>query len=773
MSETLTLPVFSATEMVVKKTEKYDADMMDAIRYDKHFIAKYLRALHKYHDDRKSSSIKEAIYEYPEAQKVSQLGRLYVRGMSGLQGFPHDIRNPLLDRYNWDCDMENAHYYLIVKMAKEWGNLPTTAIQHYIDNRDEELTKLGVPRRVGKTLYLKAMYGGDVKLYNEFYDNDDAKCGDGTHLVKVKAEVETIANTCWGLYTKYHKYAKKTNSKFSLLSLLLQTEERKCLSEINDYMESVGRYVSVLIHDGCAIEKKDNEKEFPEEFLRGAEKAVFDKTGHTIRLIAKRFQHNYVLKKQEDLIDTGIVISDSWAAERFVELMGDHIIKDNKEIWIFNSSNGTWSNDLSDVKTSVTKQGDKLIFKQEGPLGIKIHNYSGCVTKRSSLVEMLPAVVSEQNGYFQSRIASDIGKLLFPDGIYDFKTGEFSREFNKDYIFRYVMPYPFPARDEAKIAEIRNMVFGVGDGNEPFNTQEDSDELRHALMRAAIGDFLRKHATLGEGWTNSGKGLTYTITKTAFGDWVETFEGNSLLAKSYEGEPERENTFMMAFIDKRFAFSSEIKMDTKKNVKMDSNKIKSLTSGGTDPIKMRRLKENAVSRINKAGVFMFAQGFPDFEPPDDAMSERVRSVTWGKSYVDNPTKSHERKKDPSRVDYFRQIECGKAFFWVMVDTYEEWRKNGFAERALTQKQKASAQMLVPQFDFQEALDQDYEITGKKTDFVSFDEIKAYITQAGFTGNRSALYRELGALGLVSEEKKINRKATQIRVGIRKRPVLME
>ena len=263
MTETATLPPMFQTECVVKKTEKYDAEIMDVIRHDKDFLPKHLRALKEYHDNRKSSSYKEVIYQYGKGQENSQLGRLYVRDMSGLQGFPHDIRNPLLEKHNWDCDMENAHFYLLVKLAKDWGNLPTTAIQHYISNRDEELARLGVSRRNAKTLYLMAMYGGDVSLHNDFYRTANENPKDTSHIEKVKAEVDTIANTCWGLFTKYHKHTNgKKNKKFSLLSLMVQTEERKCLNEINEYMTSVGRYVSILIHDGCGIMKVDGEQEF-------------------------------------------------------------------------------------------------------------------------------------------------------------------------------------------------------------------------------------------------------------------------------------------------------------------------------------------------------------------------------------------------------------------------------------------------------------------------------------------------------------------------------
>ena len=169
--ETMTTTIIN-TDVVIKKTEKYDAEVMDALRNDKDFLPKHLRALSDYHKNRRSSSYKEVIYEFPEQYRQNQIGRLYVRHMGGLQGFPHDIRNPLLAKYNWDVDIENAHYWLIVKLAKEWGNLPTIAIQKYIDNRDDELSKITDNRRNAKTLFLKALFGGNVKLYNEFYDDE-------------------------------------------------------------------------------------------------------------------------------------------------------------------------------------------------------------------------------------------------------------------------------------------------------------------------------------------------------------------------------------------------------------------------------------------------------------------------------------------------------------------------------------------------------------------------------------------------------------------------
>ena len=759
------------TEEIVRKVERYDAEVMEVIRHDKDLPARYLRNLKDYHDNKRAYSYKEVIYEFPDAQKQSRLGRIYVKKMSGLQGFPSHIRNPLLDRHNWDIDMENAHYHLIVKLARDWGNLPTTAIQHYIDNRDECLEKLGCPKKDAKTLYLKAMYGGQIDLYNEHYkDETTSPSGDLSNIQAVKAELEAIATMCWGKFPHYRKYAKKTNSQFSLLSLMVQTEERKCLFEVDKCMSSVGRTVTTLIHDGCAVEKLEGETEFPEKHLRNAEAAVLAETGHSIRLIAKRFQHDYKIKKNENLVDSNVTISDAWAAERFVEIMGDTLVKDNDEVWVFNTSNGTWTNRLQDIKDAVTQCGDKLIFRQDQGGNIKIYDYSGSVSKTNNLIEKLKSKMVAQDNFFIKRINSDVGKLLFPDGIYDFKTGVFTPEFDRNIIFRYVMPYPFPTRDEALIAEIRHKVFGVGDGDEPFNTQSDSDTLRHSLMRAMIGDNNRKKATLGQGHTNSGKGALMTITATAFGQWVGTFEGNSLLFKSFVGEPERDNTFMMSFVDKRFAFSSEITLN--KNCKIDSNKFKSITSGGTDPIKMRRLNENAVSRINKSTLFMFAQAFPDFHPPDGAMKERVRSVMWGKSYVDNPVEPYERKKDASLIDYYKKDECGMALFWVLVDTYEEWKQQDYAEPERTNDEMETQDNLVPVFNFRKILLEEFVITNKtgllNPDYVTFQEIQEYMEANGFTDGRNILTRHLKDLNLPTHEKKINRKCVSVRLGIRRK-----
>lgn len=62
----------------------------------------------------------------------------------------------------------------------------------------------------------------------------------------------------------------------------------------------------------------------------------------------------------------------------------------------------------------------------------------------------------------------------------------------------------------------------------------DKETLLHNLMRASIGDYTRKKMVVGLGRTNSGKGLTIQLAKTAFGAYCLSFNGNSMLAR-YNG----------------------------------------------------------------------------------------------------------------------------------------------------------------------------------------------------------------------------------------------
>ena len=749
-----------------ERDEYFDPDVMDAILLDTgSFSHKDLGNLSRYKKNRQHGNKVRVQYTFGRGCEKNQLGRLYAKGGLGLQSFPFDMRNPLLDRGYWDIDMENAHYILLAKLGDDWG-VKTDAIHHYIANRTEELMKVSENRGVAKTAFLKVAYGGNIKLHNEFYADGIAPEGDGSLLKRIEAEMKVIVDLCWVKYAQFQKVVKsRPNPRFSLFALILQTEERKCLMAMVEYLETQKRYMGVLIHDGGGVKKLDGEESFPEELLVGCEAAIFKATGYSHRIVHKPYKHSFVVKT-DGLVDPSVRINDSWAAREFARMMGSNIVLDTGVVWVFDTQTGMWSNDEAHIRRLITNAGSKLVFKQMGPMGVSVYDYSGKVKATRELMIKLPDVLPRQDGYFLTRIASDVGKLLFTDGIYDFKTAEFVERFDPNVVFRYSMPRKFPARDAEKIAELEKIVF-----TDAFADQDHASTLRHSLMRAAIGDYKRRVMTVGLGLTASGKGSLGTLVKTAFGEYCCSFNGNSMIGKSYDTESSRELTWVLGIASRRFAMSSEIKTrndDGKRaTTAIDGNMLKNIVSGGTDFLQVRRLHENDQTVMNKATLFMFAQDLPAIDPPDDAVRDRLRVCEWSYSYVSEPKKPYEKLRDVSILDKMSNAEYGDAFFWLMVQEYEAWRKTDFVEPVRAEVELLARAELIKEVDFEGVLLEGYEITKSESDYVPFDEIYNYLKENGVQDTKTKVGRCLTAMGMKNVVKKIDKKATNCRSGVRK------
>lgn len=751
------------TDVKVVKIERYDADVMDQLLCDTRFSKKDLGNLGRYKRSRKGANEHEVIYHYGRGCEVAQLGRLYPHGNQGLQDFPFDIRNPLLEKHYWDCDMANCHYNILSKLGEDWG-VRTTSVRQYIANRDAELAKVSSSRSVAKTAFLKVAYGGDIKLYNDQYSDDGiAPEGDVALLKAIQQEIKTIVDLCWTKYECHRKIvAKKQNPKFSLFALILQTEERKCLLAMDSYMKTQGRRVDVLIHDGGEIYKLDGEREFPAALLRGAEAFINQATGYSHQLVIKPFVHNFT-KQVEFLLGPEVTVDAVYAAREFAKLMGDLLVYDSGVIWVFDETTGIWGFDQNLLARVVTNMDKRLHFKQMGALGVTSYNYSGNVKTTADLITKLPHVLMRKDGFFQTRLASDVGKLLFTDGIYDFKSKVFTKGFDPEVVFRYSCPRAYPAvRDETKVDYIRNKSFV-----EPFSNPEFAKVLLHNLMRASIGDYKRKKMVMGIGFTNSGKGLTTQLVQTAFGSLVGTFNGNSLLTRSMGGEAERELAWVQDLAYTRFSFSSEIRcdLDEKKSPTIDGNLLKSLVSGG-DVISTRKPHGQIVKVVNKSMTLVFVNDMPLIAPPSEIM-ERIQVTHWGYSYVNEPTLPYERKCDMEIGLLYAQESYGDAFIHLMMDEYEEWRTAGFVEPILPECSKAGRSELVNAVKVTDLMEH-YEVTGSPFHSIPFDEIYQYFKDAGVTETKNKVARILTELGVGKGSRRLGGVVTQLRTGIRER-----
>lgn len=752
MSQTITLV---NPDYRIVKTELYDTNVMDCLLRDTaSFSKKDLTKLSLYKRSRKHGNSVEVVYHFGKGCDKDRLGRLYAKNDQGLQSFPFDMRNPLLEKHYWDIDMANCHYRLLARLADSWG-LKTDGIQQYIQNRDEEMLKVSSDRLIAKTTFLKIAYGGNIKLYNEHYNDIGAVDACDLTLVKrIEKEMSSIVDLCWSKYDDYHKIVKnRPNPKFSLFALILQTEERKCLEAIDEFMRLHDRSVDILIHDGCEVRKLPNEMCFPEELLRGAEKHVKEATGYDIVLVNKPIKHNFLSPDCPSFTEVPptVVVDDSFAAREFVKCMGEHIVLDSGVVWVYDR--GLWSNDEAILQRVITNCDAVLRFSQ----GDKFYNYSGSVKNTKNLMVKLPDVLPSKDGWFQSRVHSDIGKLLFPNGIYDFKTGEFKEEFDSKIIFTGRMPRNFPTKNQALVDEIRRISF-----IEAFGDEDNRDTMLHSLMRAFIGDTLRKKFIIGTGFRNSGKGMIATLLHSAMGMLCSDYNGNCLLYKSFTGESAKDYGWLKANVKTRISIGSEIAVkDKDKSATIDGVLIKTLSSG-VDAIKMRGLYERETSIVNKSTFFMFAQDLPSISPPDESIQGRIIASQWSYSYVDEPVHPFQRKADYTLAPRYATAEYGDAFFWLMVEEYEKWRGNDFVEPRLTEMMLLNREEFAPTVDVLQLLkDHNYEITRSAEDWVDFNVLYPL-----FEGSKTSVGRLLGGFGLEKKYKKVDGKTITVYFGIR-------
>jgi len=757
-TETLTVTT-AGPDVSITKTEVFDVDFARWLTElkDGEITKDERTAIRRILKGRFDGNKHTATYKLGKDLKHADTGRfIAVRG-DGLQGLSRDCRAALAQRYYWDVDMRNAQPTLLQQYAEKRGWV-CSALRRYNENREDYITELmevlNIERWEAKQRVTALCFGGSAVGLTQFF------------VSELYPELRKLTENIYKENQQKHAWVTRRPHPYgSMIAFVLQTEERKVLLAMDYAFARMGRSLDVYIHDGGLVRKKDGEQRMPEDALRRVEREVETETGYKISLAVKEMKTTFERDEDDtDLVPPTVLIDDRYAAMKFVELMGDKFVMDEEVMWVFNAETGMWGCDKATLERVVTSLNGHLVFRQMGAMGVKIYDYSGCVEKRNSLLRMLPAVAPVRDGFLRSKRQSDVNKLLFVDGIYDFETDTFTEGFDPNIVFTARMPRKFPRhQDREKMDFIRFHTF-----SEPFNNTGDDQTLLHELMRAATGDFTRKKLVIGLGPHDCSKGMTTTLTQTAFGSYVRSFNGNSLLHKGHaNADSERDYTFVMGFVNARFAFSSEIRIpkDERHSVAVDGTLLKTLASGGDD-IKARRLHENSVNVYNKAQLFIFANDMPKISPSADCVASKIVPVNWSISFVDDPVMPTEKKKDPQMSDKYKQPEYGDAFFHIIREEYAKWKASGFAEIKLPETAKLGLEDLVPAKRLGPLLLEQYELTLHPMSVVPFDDIRAYVKQEGWEGTDNKLGRELTALGLGVSRKREDGRIVLYRTGLR-------
>ena len=672
-------------------------------------------ALHSYR--RRVSKRGYVKVDYNYSKGGIQDGRLFADGGISLQSFRKKIRHTLAKDIYFDIDMSNAGPTILSQYC-ERNNIQHNYLDSYVKNREGWLKNIsrrhGIPRDESKKLIIRLLYLGSYSL--EGYDLDkDTKLNSVIALGKELRRIgKEVARKEHELYNKVCKIKSKNNKVATTLTYVVHIIENRCLQHMVKYFERKGYKVGSLCFDGLLVEKKEDEDEnIMREHLEKCMEYVSNKEGYRISLEIKEMDETL------DLPEFGnIVESDREVQEKlFVLENKDYFKTCNNELYVFDDRTGMYEKGkqgMDNLNYYILKHEKYFnIETSTNPKTSKLKSY-GKDKHLLSNVSVFVRTVSKDNKWLERAENSSRGYLLFSNGIYNMKTGEFREGFDHNIVFFGSIPHKFNERNEDDIEYAKNISFGL--------LLDDYQPLLVAFARALSGiNGKSKEFYFCPGKSNAGKSKLMQMFQTVFGqDYIRDFDASYLSVKSKNDSKDEAASMRWAYLARhaRIIFSNEIRMN-----KIDGNIIKKIASGG-DNMVGREHGGNEQAFKPHFTAFCMLNDIPQIDPLDQAVYNRLRYCEFNKIFVANPQNPGELKADDDLDDKIQSDRFVNGFTHLVLDAYKYYLEHGQPEFDETAKERWTIDDM--QKDNVEVfINNTYEITNNKDDIVPVASVNEF------------------------------------------------
>lgn len=583
--------------------------------------------------------------------KDLNLGRLYCNIK-----YDKKIYSTLLTEKYISIKIKDSYVKCLIEMALS-VDCEVPVLLEYLTNKEEILNSIHSDIKCAKYLFLKQCAGGYDNLIEVKYNNVKPK--ELSFLNKLKDEIDLLAEKCYKINSSnYYEVIRRNNNnkKHTLLALLIQTKERKKVSELISFVEKeyeVGR----IFHNKIFVKTQSLSKlEINDEIYK------VSKIKPIYKLLSFDFEH--------------------LAIEQFIDLMGDNLLIDvNNNIYYFDTKTGAFKqNDLSLHNRHIKNMIGKLVFGGK--------DYADKKDLYEKMYSSLPINLKERSEkitYMENHRKSGIGKLLFANGYYDFKTKTFTKGFNNKILFFDAISYNFPERPPDDIMNnLKEIITKSGFTSEYY---ESGDYLLKALTMAIYGDYTRKKIYFVTGPTGCGKSMLTEFLKFTFGDYIDnSFAAENLKEKSSDGgrDYSRSIYWLKDIANKRIVISNEC---SKADKSYDLNLIKKLSSDA-DKLKARNNYGKDEEIMNMSTMFIYDNSKMKIDKNNmEGFEQRPEFINYQISHVDEDkiVKDFHRKKDPDIKNRLNTEIYRNALVHLIIDTYnnmeyEEKRDNGAIKR---------------------------------------------------------------------------------------------
>ncbi len=575
--------------------------------------------------------------------KTMTFGRYYTN--KGIQSLPREFRQTLISTTHWDLDMKNAQPTMLLNYCKK-HDIPHKELENYCAKRPFIIKamseKYNQKAEDIKQSFISVVFGGHAP---------HTLIESGT-ILAFYAEMQIITDRVIELNPKMHKYAthkkgeKGLNIRGTTMSYLLQHIESDVLKSAIDFLTRNGFFPETNMFDGIAVLKSEDEMNsaFSDtklaSMLQMMKEYINGETGHIIEFVNKPQEEGYDINEEElkaiVLQEYGILFkTDEDCAILVVEKLCEkmEIVRATGNRYFIKRSEGIYSEDMSrnntDVEEICWKKIAEMNFVKRTILkngDVKLVPYSKLASGASSIFKFVVKYLPINNDFIERLWSSNLGKLCFKDGYWDFKGNKFVNwEDDKEGVLTTI----FINRDFCGVDVTDNNDDNDADEkwildsilNPMFDAEPIKKHYLNWISQAIAGLVNVKTWGVCIGNRNCGKGVLTTLLISAFGDYVREFNAEELICvRVGNGDPAKKLGWITNCEFTRLNIGNELKSvdDAGNKIKIDGNLIKSLSSGG-DAILARKNYKDEV-KIKMQGKIMMNMNDMLIVEPANAMS---------------------------------------------------------------------------------------------------------------------------------------------------------
>lgn len=401
--------------------------------------------------------------------------------------------------------------------------------------------------------------------------------------------------------------------------------------------------------------------------IKGTNKKI---TFHTLRMWAKKADKKLFVRifslYIEKLEERHYCETDDDASDVILELLQDRLLYANQHYF---KKENVWINDFETIRACLFEFIMKApIFK---PILTGVIPYWKNYSNADKIVKTVLMKSSLHAVPYSQFHTSTKNKLCFQNGILDFKTKKFLPWNDECSVIE--IPYNYKPSNPLIRQEIINKIL------EPLFGEKLDLALKY-LARSMAGCVEDKNFATYIGNRNCGKGVFYSLMKSAFGDYVSSFSlSNLLCTRKGKDETSKDLYWLMDLEFVRLAISQEIPIGCE-DMKLKTDLVKKVCSGGDTQIARRNYDRHDTHFQLDCSLFSMANGLLKME--GDILEHHLgfESAIQFKSqeFIDNIIETQGelcakkyRVADPSIKDKVNDYEWNIAMVDILLDAFQD------------------------------------------------------------------------------------------------------